>query len=225
MDLIAGWISRRMSVLDISSAAKVAFHLYISKNAEVQKVTGVTVSTERLAVPGAHVPGISSAKHCRLRSMEGGSVASSPWDVQAWDGRITIFPLKTTKRLESLQGCFLLHTISSKKKTGANPWINKYIFPADAASPSSFASRKAITGFMLRGRLAQPKAITTRRSWHSTALRRLCGKALSNYSERMRHMYQYYLLSCAGAFRARDIQLWQIVLSPEGVEGGYCCQR
>lgn len=38
-------------------------------------------------------------------------------------------------------------------------------------------------------------------------------------------MYRYYLLSCAGAFRARDIQLWQIVLSPEGVEGGYCCQR
>ena len=44
-------------------------------------------------------------------------------------------------------------------------------------------------------------------------------------SERVRRMYRYYLLSCAGAFRARDIQLWQIVLSPEGVEGGYCCQR
>ena len=43
-------------------------------------------------------------------------------------------------------------------------------------------------------------------------------------SERVRRMYRYYLLSCAGAFRARDIQLWQIVLSPEGVEGGYCCQ-
>lgn len=27
--------------------------------------------------------------------------------------------------------------------------------------------------------------------------------------------------SCAGAFRARDLQVWQIVLSPKGVPGGY----
>jgi len=29
------------------------------------------------------------------------------------------------------------------------------------------------------------------------------------------------LLSCAGAFRARKVQLWQIDLSKSGVEGGY----
>lgn len=34
-------------------------------------------------------------------------------------------------------------------------------------------------------------------------------------------MFRYYLLSCAGAFRARDLQLWQIMLSPCGVSGGY----
>jgi cyclopropane-fatty-acyl-phospholipid synthase len=28
-------------------------------------------------------------------------------------------------------------------------------------------------------------------------------------------------LSCAGLFRARDIQLWQWVLSKEGIAGGY----
>ena len=27
--------------------------------------------------------------------------------------------------------------------------------------------------------------------------------------------------SCAGAFRARSVQLWQLVLSKEGVAGGY----
>ncbi len=31
--------------------------------------------------------------------------------------------------------------------------------------------------------------------------------------ERFYRMWRYYLLSCAGAFRARDIQLWQWVLS------------
>jgi cyclopropane-fatty-acyl-phospholipid synthase len=34
-------------------------------------------------------------------------------------------------------------------------------------------------------------------------------------------MWKFYLLSCAGSFRARNIQLWQIVLSKRGVPGGY----
>lgn len=43
--------------------------------------------------------------------------------------------------------------------------------------------------------------------------------------ERARRMFRYYLLSCAGAFRARDLQLWQLVLSPHGVPGGYVSIR
>jgi cyclopropane-fatty-acyl-phospholipid synthase len=42
-----------------------------------------------------------------------------------------------------------------------------------------------------------------------------------NYSERFYRMWKYYLLSCAGSFRARNIQLWQIVLSKKGVANGY----
>ncbi len=34
-------------------------------------------------------------------------------------------------------------------------------------------------------------------------------------------MWRYYLMACAGGFRARDNQLWQLVLSPRGVSGGY----
>jgi cyclopropane-fatty-acyl-phospholipid synthase len=34
-------------------------------------------------------------------------------------------------------------------------------------------------------------------------------------------MWRYYLCSFAGAFRARGLQLWQVVLSPQGVGGGY----
>ena len=41
------------------------------------------------------------------------------------------------------------------------------------------------------------------------------------YSERFYRMWKYYLLACAGAFRARDLQLWQLVLSKYGVEGVY----
>jgi cyclopropane-fatty-acyl-phospholipid synthase len=39
--------------------------------------------------------------------------------------------------------------------------------------------------------------------------------------QRFYRMWEYYLLSCAGAFRARDIQVWQLVFSRRGVRGGY----
>ena len=47
----------------------------------------------------------------------------------------------------------------------------------------------------------------------------------SNYDDRFFRMWKYYLLSCAGAFRARGNQLWQIVLSKNGVPGGYISVR
>ena len=34
-------------------------------------------------------------------------------------------------------------------------------------------------------------------------------------------MWQYYLLSCAGTFRAGINQLWQVVFSKGGLRGGY----
>ena len=41
------------------------------------------------------------------------------------------------------------------------------------------------------------------------------------YSERFHRMWKYYLLLCAAGFRARYNQLWQVVLSKNGVRGGY----
>ena len=41
------------------------------------------------------------------------------------------------------------------------------------------------------------------------------------YGERFYRMWEYYLLSCAGAFRSRDLALWQFVFSPKGVLNGY----
>jgi cyclopropane-fatty-acyl-phospholipid synthase len=40
-----------------------------------------------------------------------------------------------------------------------------------------------------------------------------------HYGERFYRMFSYYLKACAGAFRARDIQLWQIVFS-RGADNG-----
>ena len=43
----------------------------------------------------------------------------------------------------------------------------------------------------------------------------------AKYGETFHRMWKYYLLSCAGSFRARHIELWQIVLLKHGVPGGY----
>ena len=43
----------------------------------------------------------------------------------------------------------------------------------------------------------------------------------AKYDERFYRMWKYYLLSSAGSFRARNVQLWQIVLSKKGVVNGY----
>ena len=43
--------------------------------------------------------------------------------------------------------------------------------------------------------------------------------------ERFCRTWRYYLMSCAGSFRSRRNQLWQIVLSPKGVAGCYYAPR
>jgi cyclopropane-fatty-acyl-phospholipid synthase len=45
------------------------------------------------------------------------------------------------------------------------------------------------------------------------------------YDDRFYRMWRYYLLSMAGAFRARSNQVWQIVLSKRGILGGYTAVR
>ena len=45
------------------------------------------------------------------------------------------------------------------------------------------------------------------------------------YSQRFYRMWEYYLLGSAATFRCRNNQLWQIVLSKDGVKGGYIAVR
>jgi hypothetical protein len=52
---------------------------------------------------------------------------------------------------------------------------------------------------------------TTLMAWYERF--RQLAEIADNYSERFKRMFSYYLNACAGAFRARDIQLWQVVFS------------
>ncbi|MBT7553452.1 cyclopropane fatty acyl phospholipid synthase [bacterium] len=119
-------------------------------------------------------------------------------------------------------GLFLLHTIAGNKSVKAtDPWINKHIFP-NSMLPSMAQIGKAIEGLFVIEDVHNfgPDYDKTLMAWFANFDKAWPG-IKQNYSERFYRMWKYYLLSCAGSFRARNIQLWQIVLSKKGVANGY----
>ena len=47
----------------------------------------------------------------------------------------------------------------------------------------------------------------------------------ARYDARFRRMWRFYLGASMATFRSRRSQLWQLVLSPRGVRGGYVAPR
>lgn len=119
-------------------------------------------------------------------------------------------------------GLFLLHTIASNVSAVAtDPWISRYIFP-NSMLPSAKQITSAIEGrFVLEDwHSFGPDYDQTLMSWYHN-FEAAWPKLKNRYDERFYRMWRYYLLSCAGLFRARHAELWQIVLSKNGVPGGY----
>ena len=119
-------------------------------------------------------------------------------------------------------GIFLLHTIGRNSSTRATePWINKYIFP-NGMTPSAQQISKASDGlFIIEDWHSFGQDYDkTLMAWHENFHNNL-SKLKDSYDERFQRMWQYYLLMCAGSFRARRNQLWQLVLTKNGIRGGY----
>lgn len=132
---------------------------------------------------------------------------------------------ETAKSLLARDGLFLLHTIGSNNSDiSADPWINKYIFP-NGVLPSAMHIAKAAEGLLLMEDWQNFGADYDRTlmAWLHNVDRHWVDIA-DRYSERTRRMFRYYLSVCAGAFRARDLQLWQVVYS-QGRAGRYDAPR
>jgi cyclopropane-fatty-acyl-phospholipid synthase len=123
-------------------------------------------------------------------------------------------------------GLFLLHTIGTNVSTAStDPWIAKYIFP-NSMLPSAAQIATAVEGlFVIEDwhnfgadyeRTLSAWRDNIERAWPSLGER---------YDERFQRMWRYYLAASIALFRERQGQLWQLVLSPEGVEGGYVAAR
>jgi cyclopropane-fatty-acyl-phospholipid synthase len=130
--------------------------------------------------------------------------------------------MEKTKTLLKEDGLLLLQTIGANRSTvRIDPWIDKYIFP-NSMLPSPLQVTAAVDGlFVIEDwQNLGPDYERTLLQWHQN-FQENWQDIKHMYDDRFYRMWSYYLLSSAGTFRARKNQLWQIVLSPSGVPGGY----
>ncbi|MBM3940289.1 MAG: cyclopropane fatty acyl phospholipid synthase [SAR202 cluster bacterium] len=192
------------------------------------RCSGVTVSKEQVAYIGKRYKGMPIAAELKdYRDITGTYdhvVSMGMFEHVGYKNYRTYF--QTAHRALKDDGLFLLHTIGGNTTTNViDPWMDKYIFP-NGVLPSIQQVGAAIEGLF------------TVEDWHNFGadydktlmawFRKFDGNWPSltgKYDERFYRMWKYYLLACAGGFRARHIQLWQIVLAKKGVPGGYASVR
>ena len=127
---------------------------------------------------------------------------------------------KVVERNLKPDGIFLLHTIGANKtNSDVDAWINKYIFPNGCLPSVRHIADVSEPHFIVEDwhNIGADYDLTLM-AWYQRFLN-AWPQLAGNYDERFKRMFTYYLNVCAGAFRARDIQLWQVVFT-RGAEGG-----
>lgn len=180
------------------------------------EVTGITISREQAALARRRCAGLPVEIQVKdYRDLDGHYdriVSIGMFEHVGHRNYATYFD--TVERLLDPGGLFLLHTIGSNvSEIRADPWIHRYIFP-NGVLPSAMHIARASEGLLLMedwqnfgadyDKTLMAWLGNVDAHWHEIAER---------YSERTRRMFRYYLSVCAGSFRARDLQLWQIVYS------------
>ncbi len=129
--------------------------------------------------------------------------------------------LRKVRELLVPDGLFLLHTIgTNQSSTTTDSWIETYIFrnsmlPSMAQIAAAAERQWVVEDWHSFG----PHYDQTLMAW-SANFEASWPTISSQYSKHFRRMWRYYLASCAGSFRARKNQLWQVLMSKEGVRGG-----
>ncbi|MGE5625146.1 MAG: cyclopropane fatty acyl phospholipid synthase [Bacillota bacterium] len=134
--------------------------------------------------------------------------------------------METVRRCLAEDGLFLLHSIgTNRSQLATDPWIQKYIFP-NGMLPSVRQIGEAIEGLFMMEDWHNFGAYyeKTLMAWRQNFDRNWEG-IKDRFDEVFRRRWRYYLSCSAASFRARKSQLWQVVLSPHGVPGGYTAPR
>ena len=122
--------------------------------------------------------------------------------------------MKLTSQLLKNDGIAFIHTIGSNSSCRiSNPWTTKYIFP-NSMLPSIAQLGKAMEGvFIMEGwQNFGENYDKTLMAWYQN-FKQAWPELKDKYGERFFRMWEYYLLSCAGGFRSKRMQLWQIIMT------------
>ncbi len=188
------------------------------------EVVGVTVSKEQQRLAEERCRGLPVTIELKdYREMTGAfdkAVSVGMFEHVGQKNYRTYF--QTLGRLLKDDGLFLLHTIGNHKSVkSVDPWIEKYIFP-NGRLPSAREITRSLEGqFLIEDwHNFGPDYDRTLMAWWEN-FDRAWPRLERHYSKRFYRMWKYYLLSCAGLFRSRQGQLWQLVLNKRSYPGTY----
>lgn len=123
-------------------------------------------------------------------------------------------------------GLLLLHTIGNIfSDNTTDPFTEKYIFPNSVIPSIRQIGEATERLFIIEdwhnfGPDYDPTLMAWNRNFEAG-----WEKLRPKYGDTFYRMWRYFLLSAAGAFRMRKMQLWQIVMSKKGIIGGYTSIR
>jgi len=127
--------------------------------------------------------------------------------------------MKTVDRCLDENGIAFIQTIGGNtSKTRGDAWSNKYLFPSGMI-PSTAQIGKAMEGIFVAEDWHNfgPDYDKTFMAWYQN-FEKAWPELKKTHDERFYRIWRYYLLLCAGAFRSRYLQLWQIVMTRPGTE-------
>jgi cyclopropane-fatty-acyl-phospholipid synthase len=180
------------------------------------QVTGVTVSKEQLTLAKERCKGLPVTLILQdYRELRGrfDKIVSVGMFEHVGPKNYEVY-FDTVKRLLAPGGLFLLHSIGlATTSQGTDPWLDKYIFP-NGKLPSARQISAAVEGrFIIEDwhNFGQDYDRTLMAWWDR--FDQAWPRLESRYNQRFYLMWKYYLLCCAGFFRSRQGQLWQLVLT------------
>jgi len=219
-------LEKGMRVLDIGSG----WGGFLKFAAERYGITGlgVTISREQAALANERTKGLPvETKLIDYQALEGEFdrvISIGMFEHVGYKNYRAYF--EKARALLAGDGMMMLHTIGGNHSvTHGDPWSEKYIFP-NGMLPSIAQIGRAT------------EALFVMEDWHNfgadydktlmawwTNFNAAWSQLEARYGPRFYRMWKYYLHIFAALFRARNVNLWQIVLSPRGVPGGYASVR
>jgi cyclopropane-fatty-acyl-phospholipid synthase len=211
-----------MQVLDIGCGWG-SFAKFAAEKYGVQ-VTGITISAEQAELARERCKGwpvnIRLADYRTLNEQYDAIVSLGMFEHVGYKNYRCY--MQVVHRCLKEKGLFLLHTIGGNSAHAfTDRWLNKYIFPG-AMIPTIQLIGKYIEGLFVMEHWQNFSVDydKTLMAWYNNISKNY-DQLKAKYDHTFFRMWKYYLLSCAGSFRARQSQLWQVVLSKNGVPGGY----